>query len=136
MVTSKGLYPKALERAQQRHGPYWELTVAQNPPESDKAQRYLQQLDEALCAGQWSEVPELCRKVDKHAPHRKCQPPPAYRNAYDLTRANKQSRHHTYRTCRGANSRVPCPTALNRRLNRLDRLDWPVLDHPVAVDCH
>ncbi|KAF2854104.1 filamentation protein-like protein, partial [Plenodomus tracheiphilus IPT5] len=42
-----------------------------NPPESDKAQRYLQQLDEARCAGRWSDVPELCRKVDKHAPHRK-----------------------------------------------------------------
>jgi len=43
-----------------------------NPPESDKAQRYLQLLDEARCAGRWSDVPELCRKVDKHAPHRKC----------------------------------------------------------------
>ncbi|CBY00722.1 similar to filamentation protein (Rhf1) [Plenodomus lingam JN3] len=50
------------------------LTVlTQNPPESDKAQRYLQQLDEARCAGRWSDVPELCRKVDKHAPHRKFQ---------------------------------------------------------------
>ncbi|KAH9873042.1 hypothetical protein J1614_005439 [Plenodomus biglobosus] len=42
-----------------------------NPPESDKAQRYLHQLDEARCAGRWSDVPELCRKVEKHAPHRK-----------------------------------------------------------------
>ncbi|KAL5114126.1 hypothetical protein ACEQ8H_008010 [Pleosporales sp. CAS-2024a] len=41
-------------------------------PESDKAQRYLEQLDEARCAGRWQDVPELCRKVDKHAPHRKC----------------------------------------------------------------
>ncbi|KAI8941063.1 hypothetical protein NX059_002303 [Plenodomus lindquistii] len=42
-----------------------------NPPENEKAHRYLQQLDEARCAGRWSDVPELCRKVDKHAPHRK-----------------------------------------------------------------
>ena len=55
-----------------------ELTVAQNSPESDKAQRYLQLLDEARCAGRWSDVPELCRKVDKHAPHRKCQPPTSW----------------------------------------------------------
>ncbi|KAF2024443.1 filamentation protein-like protein [Setomelanomma holmii] len=43
-----------------------------NAPESEKAQRYIQQLDEARCAGRWSDVPELCRKVEKHAPHRKC----------------------------------------------------------------
>ncbi|KAL6704636.1 hypothetical protein ACN47E_008033 [Coniothyrium glycines] len=43
-----------------------------NAPESDKALRYLQQLDEARCAGRWADVPELCRKVEKHAPHRKC----------------------------------------------------------------
>ncbi|KAF1915662.1 hypothetical protein BDU57DRAFT_279500 [Ampelomyces quisqualis] len=41
-------------------------------PESEKAQRYLQQLDEARCAGRWQDVPELCRKVEKHAPHRTC----------------------------------------------------------------
>ncbi|KAH4055194.1 hypothetical protein HBI49_204750 [Parastagonospora nodorum] len=41
-------------------------------PESEKAQRYLQQLDEARCAGRWQDIPELCRKVEKHAPHRKC----------------------------------------------------------------
>ncbi|KAH7074480.1 filamentation protein-like protein [Paraphoma chrysanthemicola] len=43
-----------------------------NAPESEKAQRYIQQLDEARCAGRWSDVPELCRKIEKHAPHRKC----------------------------------------------------------------
>ncbi|KAF1831220.1 hypothetical protein BDW02DRAFT_572268 [Decorospora gaudefroyi] len=41
-------------------------------PESEKAQRYMVQLDETRCAGRWKEVPELCRKVEKHAPHRKC----------------------------------------------------------------
>ncbi|RMZ70868.1 filamentation [Pyrenophora seminiperda CCB06] len=43
-----------------------------NTGESDKAKRYIQQLDEARCAGRWTDVPELCRKVEKHAPHRQC----------------------------------------------------------------
>ncbi|KAF1995121.1 filamentation protein-like protein [Amniculicola lignicola CBS 123094] len=41
-------------------------------PESEKALRYISQLDEARCAGRWKDIPELCRKVEKHAPHRKC----------------------------------------------------------------
>ncbi|RII10035.1 hypothetical protein CUC08_Gglean006025 [Alternaria sp. MG1] len=43
-----------------------------NAPENEKAKRYIQQLDEARCAGRWTDVPELCRKVEKHAPHRRC----------------------------------------------------------------
>ncbi|KAF1936025.1 hypothetical protein EJ02DRAFT_459876 [Clathrospora elynae] len=43
-----------------------------NAPESEKAQRYLVQLDETRCSGRWKDVPELCRKVEKHAPHRTC----------------------------------------------------------------
>ncbi|KAH6622189.1 filamentation protein-like protein [Boeremia exigua] len=40
--------------------------------ESAKAAGYIQQLDEARCAGRWKDVPELCRKVEKHASHRRC----------------------------------------------------------------
>ncbi|KAF2630344.1 filamentation protein-like protein [Macroventuria anomochaeta] len=40
--------------------------------ESAKAVGYIQQLDEARCVGRWKDVPELCRKVEKHAPHRRC----------------------------------------------------------------
>ncbi|KAF2736928.1 filamentation protein-like protein [Polyplosphaeria fusca] len=43
-----------------------------NLQESEKAQRYIAQLDEARCAGRWKDVPELCRKVEKHAPRRRC----------------------------------------------------------------
>ncbi|KAF2262074.1 hypothetical protein CC78DRAFT_326436 [Lojkania enalia] len=43
-----------------------------NRTESDKAVRYITQLDEARCAGRWTDIPELCRKVEKHAPHRRC----------------------------------------------------------------
>lgn len=41
-------------------------------PNVEKGVRYLGLLDQALCNGQWSEVPELARKVEKHAPERKC----------------------------------------------------------------
>jgi len=34
----------------------------------------MQSLDSARCTGHWHEVPELARKVDKHAPHRKSIP--------------------------------------------------------------
>jgi cargo-transport protein YPP1 len=39
--------------------------------ESEKALRYINQLDSARCQGLWDQVPELTRKVEKHAPHRK-----------------------------------------------------------------
>ncbi|KAF2718671.1 TPR-like protein [Polychaeton citri CBS 116435] len=41
-------------------------------PNAEKGARYLASLDQVLCNGSWSEVPELARKVDKHAPDRKC----------------------------------------------------------------
>jgi hypothetical protein len=72
--------------------PALKLTATQNAPESEKAQRYLEQLDEARCAGRWPDVPELCRKVEKHAPHRKClRCAPA-----GGLRANGASRPHTH----------------------------------------
>ncbi|KAF2404229.1 hypothetical protein EJ06DRAFT_540904 [Trichodelitschia bisporula] len=39
--------------------------------ETEKALRYISQLDAARCNSQWDQVPELARKVEKHAPHRK-----------------------------------------------------------------
>lgn len=41
-------------------------------PNPEKGARYLASLDQALCNASWSEIPELARKVDKHAPERKC----------------------------------------------------------------
>ncbi|CAL3965879.1 hypothetical protein PZA11_002710 [Diplocarpon coronariae] len=40
--------------------------------EQTKAAQYIQQLDEARCEGNWEVVPELIRKVRKHAPQRTC----------------------------------------------------------------
>ncbi|RVX69808.1 hypothetical protein B0A52_06453 [Exophiala mesophila] len=38
----------------------------------EKASRYIEHLDSARTSTTWSEVPELIRKVSKHAPNRKC----------------------------------------------------------------
>ncbi|RDI79886.1 putative sterigmatocystin biosynthesis monooxygenase [Venturia inaequalis] len=40
--------------------------------ETDKALRYIDHLDNARCNAEWDKVPELTRKLAKHAPHRKC----------------------------------------------------------------
>ena len=40
--------------------------------EQTKAAHYIQLLDEARCQGNWDAVPELVRKVKKHAPNRAC----------------------------------------------------------------
>ncbi|KAL8718439.1 MAG: hypothetical protein Q9225_004423 [Loekoesia sp. 1 TL-2023] len=38
----------------------------------DKSRHYLDLLDRARCNGDWSEIPELVRKMGKHSPQRKC----------------------------------------------------------------
>lgn len=47
-------------------------------PDAAKAASYIQQLDDARCEDNWDAVPELIRKVRKHAPDRSCMcsPPP------------------------------------------------------------
>lgn len=47
------------------------LTIEQHGDPS-KAAKYIAQLYEARSNGQWQDVPELARKVEKHAPSRKC----------------------------------------------------------------
>ncbi|KAJ5995007.1 hypothetical protein N7481_001984 [Penicillium waksmanii] len=39
---------------------------------AEKGQRYIASLDQARAQGRWEEVPELIRKVTKHAPQRTC----------------------------------------------------------------
>ncbi|KAK8091985.1 cargo-transport ypp1 [Apiospora hydei] len=43
-----------------------------NPQNPVKGERYLALLDDARCEGRWDAVPELVRKVRKHAPSRSC----------------------------------------------------------------
>ncbi|PYI09989.1 putative filamentation protein [Aspergillus sclerotiicarbonarius CBS 121057] len=40
--------------------------------DSDKGHRYVTALDNARCQNKWDEVPELIRKVTKHAPQKTC----------------------------------------------------------------
>ncbi|KAK7532685.1 filamentation protein-like protein [Phyllosticta citricarpa] len=41
-------------------------------PDNAKAIGYIAQLDDARCHARWGDVPELARKIEKHAPHRTC----------------------------------------------------------------
>lgn len=43
--------------------------------ENAKALNYIAQLDDARCNARWDALPELARKIEKHAPHRTCTPP-------------------------------------------------------------
>jgi tetratricopeptide (TPR) repeat protein len=58
--------------------------------ESDKAQRYIASLNAARLNGAWSDVPELVRKVDKHAPHRRCLTLAAASEAQTATSSNRR----------------------------------------------
>ncbi|KAB8237655.1 putative filamentation protein (Rhf1) [Aspergillus alliaceus] len=40
--------------------------------DSDKGRRYIAALDSARCQNKWDEIPELIRKVTKHAPQKTC----------------------------------------------------------------
>ncbi|KAE8164192.1 hypothetical protein BDV40DRAFT_120029 [Aspergillus tamarii] len=40
--------------------------------DSDKGRRYIAALDNARCQNKWDEIPELIRKVTKHAPQKTC----------------------------------------------------------------
>ena len=46
--------------------------IIQQHSDRGKGAKYVAQLYEARSNGQWHEVPELSRKVEKHAPTRKC----------------------------------------------------------------
>ncbi|KAK0389189.1 hypothetical protein NLU13_2764 [Sarocladium strictum] len=42
------------------------------PPSQTKASHYIDLLENARCSGDWQSVPELVRKIRKHAPERSC----------------------------------------------------------------
>jgi hypothetical protein len=47
-------------------------TYPSEQAQNEKAARYIDSLNAARCSGSWNELPELIRKVTKHAPQRKC----------------------------------------------------------------
>ncbi|KAL0262247.1 hypothetical protein SLS55_003686 [Diplodia seriata] len=48
------------------------MLIPLNAQENAKALNYIGQLDEARCNGRWDALPELARKIEKHASHRTC----------------------------------------------------------------
>ncbi|EMC97709.1 hypothetical protein BAUCODRAFT_33430 [Baudoinia panamericana UAMH 10762] len=48
------------------------MSLTSKAPNPEKGRKYYASLDQALCNGNWTEVPELARKTDKHAPERGC----------------------------------------------------------------
>lgn len=50
------------------------LTRANQGGNADKGQAYIAALDQARSQGKWDEIPELIRKVTKHAPQKTCTP--------------------------------------------------------------
>lgn len=64
------------------------LTTMNTQREQSKAAHYIQQLDEARCEGNWDAVPELVRKIKKHAPHRTCTSPFVFGTVLVVSRRN------------------------------------------------
>ncbi|KAL4957746.1 hypothetical protein BDW69DRAFT_155520 [Aspergillus filifer] len=62
--------------------------------ESEKGQRYILALDNARSQNKWDEVPELIRKVNKHAPHKTC--------FLDVARAEHQIITHFHKSSSAA----------------------------------
>ncbi|KAL4928681.1 putative filamentation protein (Rhf1) [Aspergillus undulatus] len=62
--------------------------------ESEKGQRYILALDNARSQNKWDEVPELIRKVTKHAPHKTC--------FLDVARAEHQIITHSHKSLSAA----------------------------------
>ncbi|KAH8880713.1 putative filamentation protein [Thozetella sp. PMI_491] len=57
-------------------------------PDANKAAHYIQLLHDARCEDNWGEVPELVRKIRKHAPGRACLALTA-ETEYAITKANQ-----------------------------------------------
>ncbi|KAL4819448.1 hypothetical protein BDW67DRAFT_154587 [Aspergillus spinulosporus] len=87
--------------------------------ESEKAHRYVVALDNARSQNKWDEVPELIRKVNKHAPHKTC--------FLDVARAEYQIVTHFHKTPSAASPPSSSPTDLSELipslLSTIDKAD-------------
>ncbi|KAK4106763.1 hypothetical protein N658DRAFT_461660 [Parathielavia hyrcaniae] len=75
-------------------------------PDAVKAAHYIQQLDDARCDENWDAVPELIRKVRKHAPDRACLALTA-ETEHAIAKANLQPTPAIDSTTRPATSASP-----------------------------
>ncbi|KAL4746561.1 hypothetical protein BDW72DRAFT_184617 [Aspergillus terricola var. indicus] len=87
--------------------------------ESEKGYRYVVALDNARSQNKWDEVPELIRKVNKHAPHKTC--------FLDVARAEYQIVTHFHKTPSAASSPSSPPIDLSELipslLSTIDKAD-------------
>ncbi|KAL4919431.1 hypothetical protein BDW62DRAFT_199744 [Aspergillus aurantiobrunneus] len=87
--------------------------------ESEKGHRYVVALDNARSQNKWDEVPELIRKVSKHAPHKTC--------FLDVARAEHQIITHFHRTSSAArppsSSSSNIPDLIPSLLSTIDKAD-------------
>ncbi|PKY05449.1 hypothetical protein P168DRAFT_325808 [Aspergillus campestris IBT 28561] len=99
--------------------------------ESEKAQRYIVALDNARCQNKWEEVPELVRKITKHAPHRSCLIQVASAEHQVATDLNKNPSNP--RPSSAASSTLP--ELIPSLLSTIDRGDSPRQDIFQAQVC-
>ncbi|KAL5003159.1 hypothetical protein BDV10DRAFT_155800 [Aspergillus recurvatus] len=87
--------------------------------ESEKGHRYVVALDNARSQNKWDEVPELIRKVNKHAPHKTC--------FLDVARAEYQIVTHFHRNSSASSPPSSPPTDLSELipslLSTIDKAD-------------
>ncbi|KAL4909432.1 hypothetical protein BDW74DRAFT_146551 [Aspergillus multicolor] len=76
--------------------------------ESEKSHRYIVALDNARSQNKWDEVPELIRKVNKHAPHKTC--------FLDVARAEHQVVTHFHNS---SSTSSPPPSSSSSELSEL-----------------
>ncbi|KAI0480411.1 hypothetical protein GGR56DRAFT_626072 [Xylariaceae sp. FL0804] len=84
-----------------------------------KAALYLERLDGARCDGQWDEVPELVRKVRKHAPDRSCIATTA-ETEYAIIKASQKPRPASRPTTAVSSSELDAPKFLARLLTAIE----------------
>ncbi|KAL4980206.1 hypothetical protein BDW66DRAFT_71507 [Aspergillus desertorum] len=87
--------------------------------EAEKGHRYIVALDNARSQNKWDEVPELIRKVNKHAPHKTC--------FIDVARAEYQIVTHFQQTSSVASAPSSSPADLSELipslLSTIDKAD-------------
>lgn len=110
-----------------------------------KANQYIQQLNDARCDSNWDAVPELVRKVRKHAPERSCLTVTA-ESEYAVAQAYKNNHLSTASSSTKAASLAPLITPLQEAIHAvkthaedefqarvcLGWIHW-VLDEPITA---
>ncbi|KAK4668670.1 uncharacterized protein QC764_709430 [Podospora pseudoanserina] len=113
-------------------------------PDAVKAAHYIQQLDEARCDDNWDAVPELVRKVRKHAPERACLSQSAT-TEYSIIKASVKSTPDTTPSSLEAASQLPALLTVieNEQTHPQDRfqarvcagwLHWVLREYSLALE--